>query len=104
MAQAITKEQLTKHQLKELLEPCGPDAQDHPLEVVNGQLRFKADPVISYLHRARVLKTDQLWATMDMNVSAHRLSLRRLYRDMGCGLCAYMDMFGDQLEEERIKR
>lgn len=103
MGQPVSKKELTTRQRKELLEPCGPDAQDHPLERVNGQLRFQADPVISYLHRCCILKTDKLWAAMDMNVSAHRLSIRRLYRDMGCSLTAYMDLFGDQLEEERIK-
>lgn len=101
MALPIDKHKLTPVALQLLLS-CGPDAQNHPLELVDGQLRFKPDPVINYIHRrARLTNLNDLCFAMDTDQPTHRLSLRRFYRDIGYSLSGYLEIFGDQLEQER---
>ena len=73
----IKKSDLTPAQRK-LLEQCGPDAQDHPLEVYGERIRFVPDLVISFLYRkGPVTLNDIAEHAMYLNTREAYLSLRR---------------------------
>ncbi len=86
----------------DLLLECGPDAADHPLVMDEGVLRFKPNPVVRQIIDRHVNLND-LWIALAQ--TSHKrsvqLGLRALYRDMGYSLSGYMEVFGEQLEEER---
>ena len=92
---------MTKNE-KALLSACGIDAQDHPVVTINDIVRFKADPVISRLQRCG-LDLNELWKITDLSRRENRLSLRKFYRNMGYSLCGYIDVFGEQLDEEESR-
>ncbi len=95
----ITKRELTPKQ-RALLQACGPDAQDHPLEWAEGRFRFKPNPVLDYLRRSRRLNLNQIADVMDMNNKEHRLGLREFYRHMGYSLTAYLEVFEETIQAE----
>jgi hypothetical protein len=98
----ITKDEMDDRQ-KELLSWCGADAQNHPL-IIDSHERvcFKADPVIRKCVD-RLINLNDLWAEMSQALNASheaRLSMRSFYRNMGYSLGGYIEIFGEQLEEE----
>lgn len=99
-ARAITRDELTPQQQEEVTD-CGPDARNHPLELADGKLRFKANAALHYLHRTRQLDLNKLTEALDMSVEDHRLGLREFYRHLGYSLNSYLELFWDQLQEEK---
>lgn len=102
MAVAIEPRDLTKDQYA-LLCACGPDAMQHPLELAGEVLRFKPNAAVNYLHRSRPIDLNSLSTVLDMTVSDHRLGLREFYRMLGYTVVAYLELFADQLANERVE-
>lgn len=100
METELLKDALTDSQ-RSLLEMCGADAQAHPLIDRDGVLRFKADPVVRYVVD-NVVDLNKLWVGLGplSHDIAVRHSLRRFYRDMGYSLSGYLEVFGEELDEE----
>jgi hypothetical protein len=90
---------LTPDQVR-LFKDCGPDASDHQLVWDLKVLRFKADPLQRIL--ADMVNLNDLAIAVqraDQDGDLRR-SFRKFYRDMGYSLCGYLDIFGEQLDEE----
>ncbi len=94
---------LSKEQRRDL-EACGPDAQEHPVEIVDGELRFVANPAIAHLNRTRHINLSNVYLALDMNVAAHRLGLREFYRMLGYSINGYLEMFEEMLRLEQNGR
>ena len=93
---------LTRAQLEQVRD-CGPDAQAHDVILdQQGILRFKADPFTRKL--CNLVNLNDLWAGLDLTNQAERLSLRKFYRDIGYSICGYLDIFGEQLDEEEGRK
>lgn len=91
---------------KDLLAQCGKDALNHPLEVVDGVLRFQGNRAIEAIMRNPRTRVDlnELWVSLNLDDPAVRLGLRAFYRDMGYSLCGYLEIFGDMLDREEQHR
>lgn len=96
----MVKRDLSRAQLAQL-DDCGPDAQNHPLEIVEGQFRFKPNPVLGYLRRSRQLDLNRIADVMDMTNREHRLGIREFYRHMGYSLSGYLELFGETIQAEK---
>jgi len=88
----------------EMVHDCGPDAEDHPLEIDGrGTLRFKGDPFIRALADMTDLNGLAVFVKRaedaDDPLDPFAMGIRKFYRDMGYSVCGYLEVFEELLHE-----